>query len=103
MLPGELPDAVAAAVRVGYRRLSHDAQAVLAAASVLGDRIDLSILQRATGLDLEALARALDELEWQRWLVAEPRGYAFLARIVRDIVARDMLTEGQRQRILQRA
>jgi DNA-binding SARP family transcriptional activator len=99
-LPGELPDAVAAAVRVGYRRLSRDAQTVLAAASVLGDRTDLSILQRATGLELEALAAALDELEWQRWLTADSRGYSFVARIVRDVVARDMLTEGQRRRIL---
>jgi DNA-binding SARP family transcriptional activator len=99
-LPGELPDAVAAAVRVGYRRLSHDAQAALATASVLGDRIDLSTLKRATGLDLEALAGALDELEWQRWLTADSRGYSFVARIVRDVVARDMLTEGQRRRIL---
>jgi len=98
-LPGELPDAVAAAVRVGYRRLSHDAQAVLAAASVLGERIELGALQRATGLDLEGLAAALDELEWQRWLTADSRGYSFVARIVRDVVARDMLTEGQRRRI----
>lgn len=100
-LPGELPDAVAAAVRVGYRRLSHDAQAALAAASVLGDRIELGALQRATGLELETLTGALDELEWQRWLTADSRGYSFVARIVRDVVARDMLTAGQRQRILE--
>jgi DNA-binding SARP family transcriptional activator len=100
-LPGELPDAVAAAVRVGYRRLSHDAQAVLAAASVLGDRLDLRTLQRATGLELEGLTAALDELEWQRWLTADSRGYSFVARIVREVVARDMLTEGQRRRILE--
>jgi DNA-binding SARP family transcriptional activator len=98
-LPGELPDAVAAAVRVGYRRLSHDAQAALAAASVLGDRTDLGALQRATGLELQALTGALDELEWQRWLAADSRGYSFVARIVRDVVAQDMLTEGQRRRI----
>ena len=42
---------------------------------------------------------ALDELEWQRWLTAEPRGYTFVARIVRDVVDRDMVTPGQRQRI----
>ncbi|MGD2218440.1 MAG: hypothetical protein PVJ64_16910, partial [Gemmatimonadales bacterium] len=100
-LPGELPDAVAAAVRVGYRRLSNEAQAALAAASVLGDRIDLSTLQRATGLELEALTGALDELEWQRWLAADSRGYSFVARIVREVVARDMLTEGQRRRIVE--
>ncbi len=99
-LPAELPDAVAAAVRVGFRRLSRDAQTALAAASILGDRVEVAMLGRATALKAEPLAAALDELEWQRWLSAEPRGYSFVARIVRDVVARDMLTPGQRQRIL---
>lgn len=98
-LPAELPDAVAAAVRVGFRRLSHDAQSVLAAASVLDDRVDTTTLSRATGLEAGPLSAALDELEWQRWLSAEPRGYSFIARVVREVVARDMLTPGQRQRI----
>ncbi|MGD0991551.1 MAG: AAA family ATPase [Gemmatimonadales bacterium] len=102
-LPGDLPDAVVAAIRIGFRRLSKDAQTVLAAASVLGDRVATGALARATGLDAGHLIPALDELEWQRWLAAEARGYAFIARIVRDVVARDMLTEGQRLRLLEAA
>jgi hypothetical protein len=73
-LPAELPGTIVASIRVSFRCLSRDAQT--------------------------ALAAALDELEWRHWLVAEPRGYAFRARIVRDVVARDMVTEGQRRRIL---
>jgi predicted ATPase len=102
-LPGDLPDAVAAAVRVGFRRLSSEAQTALAAAAVLGDRVDARALGLATGLDAKVLAVALDELEWQRWLTAEPRGYSFVARIVREVVGRDMLTAGQRERILRAA
>ena len=102
-LPGDLPDAVVAAIRIGFRRLSKDAQAVLAAASVLGDRVSAQVVARATKLDAAHAAAALDELEWQRWLTAEARGYAFVARIVRDVVARDMLTEGQRLRLLEAA
>ncbi|MGH7673210.1 MAG: hypothetical protein ACREMC_09925, partial [Gemmatimonadales bacterium] len=102
-LPGELPEAVVGAVRVGFRRLSPGAQLVLAAAAVLAARVAAPVLGRATGLDAAALAAALDELEWERWLVAEPRGYAFVARIVRDIVARDLVTSGQRQRLLEGA
>jgi hypothetical protein len=34
--------------------------------------------------------------------VSEPRGYGFVARVVRQVVARDMLTPGQRRRILER-
>jgi hypothetical protein len=102
-LPGDLPDGVVAAIRIGFRRLSKDAQAVLAAASVLGDRVASGFLVRATKLDAERVTAALDEAEWQRWLTAEARGYAFVARIVRDVVARDMLTEGQRLRTLEAA
>ncbi len=99
-LPGELPDAIVAAIRIGFYRLSPNARKVLTVAAVLGGRVALPPLARATGLDPEPLAAALDELEWQRWLTAESRGYAFVARIVREVVARDMVTPGQRQRIL---
>jgi len=97
--PGDLPDSVVAAIRIGYRRLSRPAQTLLAAASVLDERCETNLLSLATGLDGDVLDEALDELEWNRWLVAEQRGYAFVARIVRDVVARDMLTPGQRRRI----
>jgi DNA-binding SARP family transcriptional activator len=100
-LPGGLPDAVAAAIRIGFRRLSPDAQRVLGAASVLGDRVAETRIAGALHLPLEQTQRALDELEWQHWLVAEPRGYGFVARLVRHIVERDMLTAGQRRRILE--
>ena len=102
-LPGDLPDAVVAAIRIGFRRLSKDAQTTLAAASVLGERTDAAALGRATGLEGVRLTGALDELEWQRWLGADGRGYSFAARIARDVIARDMLTAGQRQRILDTA
>ncbi len=102
-LPGELPDAVVAAVRVGFRRLSPEAQKVLASAAALDDRFDEITLRRVTGLEREALVGALDELEWQRWLAADSRGYSFVARIVREVVGRDMLTAGQRQRIVEAA
>ncbi len=98
--PGDLPDTIVAAIRVGFRCLSKPAQAALAAAAVLGDRVTAGRIGRAIELKGDALHAALDELEWRRWLVAESRGYSFVARIVRDVVARDMVTEGQRQRIL---
>jgi DNA-binding SARP family transcriptional activator len=99
-LPGELPDAVVAAIRIGFRRLSPAAQRVLSAASVLGDLVPAPVLERAVSLGPEETAIALDELEWHRWLVAEPRGYSFVARIVRRVVERDMVTPGQRHRVL---
>ena len=58
-----------------------------------------ALLARATGLAQEEVELALDELEWQRWVTSDARGYAFVARIVKEIVKRDMLTPGQRRRI----
>lgn len=100
-LPGELPDAVTAAIRIGFRRLSRGAQRVLAAAAVLGDRVEAKTLAAATGLSPEETEMALDELEWGRWLASEPRGYAFVARIVAEVVKEEMMTPGQRRRILE--
>jgi hypothetical protein len=102
-LPGDLPDTVVAAIRVGFRRLSPGAQRALAAASMLGDRVPLELLARVLDLPAGQLAVALDELEWHRWLVYDPRGYSFVARVVRKVIARDMLTPGQRQRVLEAA
>ncbi|MBA3659476.1 MAG: hypothetical protein H0W67_07755, partial [Gemmatimonadales bacterium] len=102
-LPGDLPDAVVAAIRIGVRRLSPTAQRILAAAAVLGDLVPAPQLDRALALDPEEAARALDELEWHGWLVSEPRGYSFVARVVRRVIERDMLTPGQRRRVLHAA
>ncbi len=97
--PGDLPDSIIAAVRIGYRRLTEPAQRTLAAAAALGGRVTAARLARATGLVAAQLDAALDELEWQRWLVADGRGYVFVAGIVERIIERDMLTPGQRRRM----
>ncbi len=102
-LPGELPDAVVAAIRVLFGKVSAPAQQVLAAAAVLGGRVPASVLGRTSGVGKESLDGALDELEWARLLNAEPRGYSFVARIVCEVIDRDMVTAGQRQRVLEAA
>ena len=102
-LPGELPDAVITAIRIAARRLTPNAQRVLAAAAVLGDLSTPPVLERALSLSPDEVGRALDELEWHRWLTVEPRGYSFVARIVRQVVERDMVTAGQRRRVLDAA
>jgi hypothetical protein len=88
---------------VNFHRLSTAAQGVLVAAAVLGGRVPAAVLARASGVAGGPLTAALDELEWQRWLAAEARGYAFVARIVREVLDRDMVVSGQRQRILEAA
>ena len=100
-LPADLPDAAVGAIRVGFRRLSENAQNVLCVAAIIGGRARFDQLKAGSGLGGEALAVALDELEWGRWLAADTRGYSFVARIVRDVVLRDMVTPGQRKRVSQ--
>ncbi|HEV8400414.1 MAG TPA: AAA family ATPase [Gemmatimonadales bacterium] len=100
-MPGDLPDTIVRAIRVAFHCLTANARAALAAAAVLGgERVTAKRLGAASRLKGAALDAALDELEWRRWLVAERRGYTFVARIVRDVVRRDMVTPGQAQRIL---
>lgn len=102
-LPGDLPEAVTGAIRVEFRRLSKPAQLVLQAAAVLEDRVTADRVVRATGLDIESVNAALDDLEWARWLAAEGRGYSFVARIVRRVISQDLVLPGQRQRLLDQA
>ncbi len=101
--PGTLPDGVVAAIRLGFRRLSGDALRLLVGAALLGDRESAERLGQVGEVQGSALDQSLDELEWHRWMRAEPRGYAFVARIAREVVARDLVTPGQRRRILERA
>src|SRR5439155_693014 len=64
-LPGELPDAVVAAIRIGFRRLTPEAQRALAVAAVVGGRVSRGTLGRGAGLRGEGLDAALDVLEWR--------------------------------------
>lgn len=96
--PGDLPETVVSAIRIGYRRLSEGAQRALAAAAALGGRVTAAEVGHAVGVPQGDLDAALDELEWQRWLAADGQGYVFVAGIVERVIERDMLTPGQRRR-----
>jgi len=97
-LPGDLPPAVIGAICLEFNRLPPDAQDVLAAAAALGERASAERLARATGLEPTSMSRALDRLEWDRWLTAEPRGYAFAAPIAQAVLLQEMVTRGRVER-----
>jgi len=102
-LPGGLPEAVTAAIRVEFHRLTKTAQLVLQAAAVLENRVTSHRRAKATGLEMTAVNAALDELEWARWLTVEGRGYSFVAGIVRKVIDRDLVLPGQRRRLREAA
>jgi predicted ATPase len=97
-LPGDLPPTIVGVVCRRYRALSEAAQQALGAAAALEERVDAGRLARATGLDRASLERALDALEWERWLVADARGYVFTAPIERAVLLQEMITPGQARR-----
>ncbi|UCG87218.1 MAG: AAA family ATPase [Gemmatimonadota bacterium] len=102
-IPGALPETVAAALRLRFRGLTDDAQAMLATVAVLGGGGPVERLARAADVPLKRAERALDELEWQRWLVGDAHGYSFVTKLAGEIVLADMVTAGHKRRILRRA
>jgi hypothetical protein len=101
-LPGGLPDSVVGALRVSFRRLSPAAQQVARALAICGEQLTEAQLVWVSELAAAEVAGALDELEWQRWLNGDARGYDFVAQIARRVIERDMSTAGQRERVLAR-
>lgn len=101
-LPGDLPDGIVAALRVRYRRLDPDAQALLAVLGVVDGRVTETDLAALADQPLDRVRVALDLLERARWVNGDSRGYAIVGRLVRDVLARDMVTPGQRRRLLAR-
>lgn len=102
-LPSDLSPTVVAALRQRFRSLSEPAQQALVAVAVLGGRTDPDALARGARLDRAALDAALDELEWERWLAADARGYTFVTRLAREVILAEMVTGGEQRRVRERA
>lgn len=101
-LTAELPPALLAAVRTRAALLSPVARHALGAVALAGERVHPAALAEATGIPPGELETALDELETGRWLEWDPRGYSLVARMMREMVAADLLTPGQRRRLEER-
>jgi DNA-binding SARP family transcriptional activator len=101
-LPGDLPDTVVSAILLSFRRLSKPAQQVAVVAALGSERTTRDSLVATAELAEASLDQALDELEWQRWLESDTRGYSFVAGIARRVIAHHLVTPGQRRRIQSR-
>src|SRR6266850_1036074 len=97
-LPGDLPPAVIGGICLRFRALPAAGQQVLGAAAALDQRLSADRLARATALDRPMVEGVLDLLEWNRWLVADARGYVFAAPIERAVLLQEMVTPGQARR-----
>ena len=97
-LPSELPPSVIGVICQRFRDLPEPAQRVLAAVASLGERSSAGRLTHATALERRVVDDALDLLEWNRWLVADGRGFVFAALIERAVLLQEMITPGQARR-----
>lgn len=101
-VPVDLDDHLVGAINVRMGRLSADAQAVLRVLAMLEGPNGTKRLSRGADLPVSSVERALDELEDRQWVVADARGYAFLARTIRDIVRKRHVKPGLAERITAR-
>src|SRR2546425_1080019 len=95
-------DLAGTVVRLGRFDAAALGELVLGAPAALAQRVDADRLLRATGLEPATLESALDALEWERWLVADARGYVFTAPIERAVLLQEMITPGQVRRYRER-
>ena len=99
-LPAPLPETLVAAIRLAFRRLPADGQAMLLAAALLDEPFSAERLGRVVDIADPARRDAmLDALEWERWVAVDGRGYSFPARAKRRLIAGEMMTAGQRRRL----
>jgi len=97
-LPSDLPPAVVGTICLRFRNLPAEAQQVLGAAVALAERVEAGTLAAATGLDHDAVALALDLLEWERWLSVDARGYMLSTPVVGATLQQEMISPGQARR-----
>ena len=93
----ELPDSLRDLLLAAVRRLPEETQDILRAASAAGPGIEHSLLAAVTGLEEDALARALRPAVAANVLVVRGDGYAFRHALIREAVYDDLLP-GERTR-----
>lgn len=101
-LPMDLPDGVVAALRVRFHRLEADSRTLLGILGVVEGRLEEAEAADLTEWPLDRVHATFDALERSGWITGDTRGYAIAGRIVREVIGRDMVTPGQRRRILAR-
>jgi DNA-binding CsgD family transcriptional regulator len=86
-----LPESLRELLLVAVRRLPEETQEVLRTASAGGQRVGHGLLAAATGLDDDALSRALRPAVAANVLIADADGYAFRHGLIREAILDDLL------------
>jgi len=86
-----LPESLRELLLVTVRRLPEESQEVLRAAAAGGQRVGHGLLAAVTGLDDDALSRALRPAVAANVLTADADGYAFRHGLIREAILDDLL------------
>ena len=86
-----LPESLRELLLITVRRLPEETQEVLGAASAGGQRIGHALLAAVTGLDDDALSRALRPAVAANVLTVHADGYAFRHGLIREAILDDLL------------
>ena len=90
-MPAMLPASLRDLLLIAVQRLPEPTQEVLRAASVGGERTGHALLASVTGLDDDALSRALRPAVEANVLIADADGYAFRHDLIREATLDDVL------------
>jgi hypothetical protein len=102
-LPFSIPSLVRLAIAVRVGELAPHEQAILQAASVCGEVLDLELLAHVTGRVVAEVERALPAFERRYFVTFDGRRYTFAAPLVAEVVRAECLTRGERRRLEGRA
>jgi DNA-binding SARP family transcriptional activator len=101
-LPVNIPAAVRNAVAARVAKLDEDATAVLRAASVAGEMLDVPLLAEVSGIPGPRVDAAVDRLERERFVVFDGSRYAFAGHLLAAVVESESMQPGGRRRLRER-
>lgn len=102
-LPFSVPSLVRHAIAVRVGELTAEELAILRAASVCGQALDLALVAHVADRTPADVERALPAFERRQLVQFDGKRYTFAAPLVAEVVRRDCLTRGERRGLERRA
>lgn len=102
-IPISVPSVVQQAVQIRIAELSAEQRAILRAAAIGSESLDLPLIAQLAEATLDDVERALSDLERRHLVKYDGHRYAFVAPLVALVVRESDLTRGERNRIEVRA
>jgi len=102
-LPFSVPSLVRHAIAVRVGELTADELAILRAASVCGQALDLALVAQVAGRAPADVERALPAFERRHLVQFDGRRYTFAAPLIAEVVKAECMTRGERRGLERRA